>query len=108
MNRLQELEQLIESKRASMSKSSFRSWYNNATEVMEYCQLKSARSVSPTNTANAAATERQIAYITSLYQQYGVRWVAPASLTKNEASRLIDQIKHEPSSLNLFRYDGSL
>ena len=106
MTRLDELKALIETKKTTMSKSAYRSWESHSEEVYEYYQLSA---VAPKVTqASNLATSRQIEYIESLFRGYGTRWTAPVTMTKNEASSLIDQIKNEPSSLNLYRHDGSL
>jgi len=89
--RITELEQIIEQKKASMSKTSFRSWYSQSSEVHELCNLKSqvmntkARQPrQPRDWRNDPATSRQIQYLNKL----GIE-LEPA-MTKGRASDLID------------------
>ena len=48
------------------------------------------------------ATMKQVAYITSLMSRYGKSFTAPQNFTIEQASKMIDTILHEPTSMNLF------
>ena len=91
-DRIAELEQIIEEKRGSLSKTSFRSWYNRANEVFELCDLKpkAGRNAEPRQAKshsdwhNDSATSSQIRYLNDL----GVK--LESGLTKGRASELIE------------------
>ena len=94
--RIAELEQIIESKRTSMSKTRFNSWHSRANEVFELCTLKAkAQSVEPRqrqtrsngNWRNDPATSRQIQYLNRLGVQL------EDEMSKGRASELIEAAK---------------
>lgn len=108
-NRIEELERIIERKRTTMSKTSFRSWYPQSTEVRELCELRAAVANAEVatqkrndNWKSDPATDKQIAYLKHL------RVVVESGMTKGRAGELIEAAKGGYlGSVNGWYTDGS-